>query len=93
MWSTQILGVEANAQHRMDDVLGVWKASGKGSARVHRSFSGWEIRKSRCGYYWQVFMPDGSPLDPDPRGRAPMWQSLHVAKWEADRAGAQIVSE
>lgn len=91
--NSQIMGLQANAQHRMDDAMGAWKASGKGLGRIHSSFGGWEIRKSRCGYYWQVFRPDGSPLNPDHQGRAPQWQSLHVAKWEADQAGAQAVPD
>lgn len=71
-------GVRANAQHRTDDALGVWKASGKGSKRVHENFDGWQLR-TNTRRTWTVHRPDGTQI----RGE---WSALWVAKAEAEQA-------
>ena len=74
------MGLAHNAQHRTDDALGVWKASGKGLRRVHENFDGWQLRKTPDGYAWQVYTPAGDLATP-----RRCWTALHAAKGEAER--------
>lgn len=77
MLNGPLLGLRINAQHRMDDALGIWKARGKGADRVHENFDGWQIRKTSQG--WTVHRPDGTPADKW------TWSTLAVAKAAAAR--------
>lgn len=74
-----IMGLRANAQHRADEALGIWKARGKGSGRIHENFEGWQLRID-TDRMWTVYDPDGRRVG---YGR---YSALWVAKHEAEQA-------
>jgi hypothetical protein len=78
-------GLAANAQHRTDDALGVWKARGKGSQRIHENYDGWQLR-TNTRRTWTIHRPDGVQVG-TPGMRE--WSALWVAKAEAERAIAE----
>lgn len=73
-----IMGLRANAQHRTDEALGVWKASGKGIKRVHENYDGWQLR-TNTRRTWTVHQPDGRQVGGE-------WSALWIAKHEAEQA-------
>lgn len=87
------LGLQTNAQHRIDQATGRWTASGTGSKRVHRSFSGWELRKEPNTGRWTAWRPDGTQYRPSPAGLCQSFYNLAEAKRQADLAGAQGLDE
>jgi len=76
-----IMGLRANAQHRTDQALGTWTASGKGSRRVHTNYDGWTIR-TNTRRTWTVHTPDGDQVGGE-------LSALWVAKHDAERAIAE----
>jgi hypothetical protein len=80
-----LLGLRANAQHRTDDALGVWRARGKGSQRVHENYEGWQLR-TNTRRTWTAHRPDGTQA-----GRSE-WSALWVAKHEAEALMAEEAS-
>lgn len=76
-------GLAANAQHRTDDALGIWTATGRGIRRVHENYDGWQIR-TNANRTWTVHRPNGTPLNT--AGRTAAWSTLWAAKLEAERA-------
>lgn len=65
--------VAQNASHRMDQVTGAWTASGRGSARVHENYQGYQLRKAPDGHRWLVLRPSGEVVNPYP----PLAASVH----------------
>lgn len=72
------MGLRANAQHRTDDALGIWKARGKGSQRIHENYDGWQLR-TNTRRTWTVHRPDGTQVGTP-------WGSLWLAKYAAEEA-------
>lgn len=72
------MGLRANANHRLDDALGVWKARGKGAGRIHENYDGWQLR-TNTRRTWTVHRPDGRQVGGE-------WSALWIAKYEAEQA-------
>jgi hypothetical protein len=72
-----------NAQHRTDQALGTWQATGRGLNREYSNFEGYTLRKTRDGYRWLVYDPKAQVVNPYPSCE-PSVHSLTEAKQRAE---------
>lgn len=81
-----------NAQHRTDEALGTWQATGRGLTREYSNFEGYTPRKTRDGYRWLVYDPKAQIVNPYPSCE-PSVHSLTEAKHRAEDHMAQNIAE
>lgn len=81
-----------NAQHRTDEALGKWQATGRGLDREYSNFEGYTLRKTRDGYRWLIYDPTAQIVNPYP-SCDPSVHSLTAAKHRAEDHMAQSTGE